>query len=212
MKTSQKFKSGISIWIMIFFVIYHIMIAGLFILPYFLYKDVTSGLGVMFLIFDLLLLIPLLFNTYYSLEEKEIFIFQWPFVRKKVKYCDIFEISDELPKDRKNIKKVNLSKRIVVIGYYKYDQEGKNRVKKYLVISPKDMDLFLIKMGGKFTRARELAKKLEEDLKAKNVEHYRKKSIADKAKKEKEEANKPVDVVVAPKKKTDNVKIKDRKK
>ena len=58
------------------------------------------------------------------------------------------------------------------------------------------MDLFLIKMGGHFKRAREIAAKLEEEHKQRNEEHFRKKALADKARQEKEEQNKPVDVVV----------------
>ena len=48
---------------------------------------------------------------------------------------------------------------------------------------------------------RDIAAKLEEEHKQRNEEHFRKKAIADKAREEKEEANKPVDVVVKPVKK-----------
>ena len=59
------------------------------------------------------------------------------------------------------------------------------KTKNYVEISPKDVDLFMIKMGGKFKMARDLAKKLEEEHQQKNAEHLRKKSIADKIRKEK---------------------------
>ena len=92
------------------------------------------------------------------------------------------------------------------------DKETKKEVKtkNYVEISPKDVDLFMIKMGGKFKMARDLAKKLEEEHQQKNAEHLRKKSIADKIRKEKEEENKPVDVVVTPVKKNKaKVKIEE---
>ena len=50
----------------------------------------------------------------------------------------------------------------------------------------------------------------EEEHKQRNEEHFRKKAIADKAREEKEEANKPVDVVVKPVKKNKaKVKIEE---
>jgi methionyl-tRNA formyltransferase len=65
-------------------------------------------------------------------------------------------------------------------------------------------------MGGHFKRARDIAAKLEEEHKLKNAEHFNKKAIADKAREEKEEANKPVDVVIKPVKKNKaKVKIED---
>lgn len=128
------------------------------------------------------------------------------FYKKKIKYSEIFEITDVRPESKKDLSKFTLANDTIIVGYYKFVDDGKKKVKKYVEISPRDMDLFLIKMGGKFSNARELAKKLEEERKRKNAEHYEKKSKADKLRQEKEEKNKPVDVVVNPKKKTDNVK------
>ena len=93
------------------------------------------------------------------------------------------------------------AKEKIIIGYYKYINDGKDKEKRDVEISPADLDLFLIKMGGHFKRARDIAAKLEEEHKIKNAEHFKKKAIADKAREEKEEANKPVDVVVKPLKK-----------
>ena len=81
------------------------------------------------------------------------------------------------------------------------------KTKNYIEISPKDVDLFMIKMGGKFKMARDLAAKLEEEHNKKNAEHLRKKSIADEIRKEKEAENKPVDIVVSSVKKN-NAKVK----
>ena len=200
-----KFRSGISPLIYLVLVIYHISIVVLFFLPIFLYLDVTSRIGVFLLVINALFLYPLIFNTYYTLEENELFVYQWPFIRMKIKYANIFEITDELPEGIKKVKKASLSVPKFYIGYYSYelDKDTKKDVKtkNYIEISPKDIDLFMIKMGGKFKMARDLAAKLEEEHKQKNAEHQRKKLIADKIKKEKEEENKPVDVVVTPVKK-----------
>lgn len=206
-----KFKSGISPAIFLMLIIYHISIIVLFFLPIFLYVDVTTRLGVILLVVNVVYLYPLIFNTYYSLDKDELFIYQWPLLRKKIRYCDIFEITDALPEGIKKVKRVAFSTPKFFIGYYSYeiDKDTKKEVKtkNYIEISPKDMDLFMIKMGGKFKMARDLAAKLEEEHKQKNVEHLRKKSIADKIRKEKEEENKPVDVVVTPVKKN-KVKVK----
>lgn len=207
MKQNIKFKSGISSAIIIALIIYHASIAALFIVPIFLYADITSRMGILLLIFNFVVLFPLIFNTYYSLEEEHLFIYQWPFVRIKIKYSNVFEITDTLPKGIKKVKRYALSKPKIYIGYYSYETDKKtkkeNKIKNYIEISPKDIDLFLIKMGGKFKRARDLAAKLEEEHEQKNAEHLKKKSIADKLRKEKEEQKKPVDVVVKAKSKTD---------
>lgn len=201
----NKFKSGISPLIHIFMLIYHISIMVLFFLPLILYKDITTRLAIMLLIFNVLFLYPVVYNTYYSLEEKELFIFQWPFTKLKIRYCDIFEITDALPEGIKKVKKLSLSKPKFYVGYYvnKFNKETKKeeRIKAYVEISPKDIDMFMIKMGGHFKIARDLAAKLEEEHQQKDAEHQRKKKIADKKREELEEANKPVDVVVSPVKK-----------
>ena len=209
-----KFKSGVSPAIYLMLIIYHISIIVLFFLPIFLYADVTTRLGIILLVINVLYLYPLIFNTYYTLEEDYLFIYQWPLIRKKIKYANIFEITDTLPEGIKKVKRVAFSTPKFFIGYYSYefDKDTKKEVKtkNYIEISPKDVDLFMIKMGGKFKMARDLAKKLEEEHNQKNAEHLRKKSIADKARKEKEEQNKPVDVVVSPVKKNKaKVKIEE---
>lgn len=209
-----KFKSGISPAIYLMLIVYHISILALFILPIFLYVDVTSGVGVFLLVINVIFLYPLIFNTYYTLEDDYLFVYQWPLTRIKIKYANIFEITDVLPDGVKKVKKVSFSTPKFLVGYYSYETDKttkkETKVKKYIEISPKDIDLFMIKMGGKFKMARDLAAKLEEEHKQKNAEHYRKKSIADKKRKEVEEANKPVDVVVSPVKKNKaKVKIEE---
>ncbi len=200
-----KFKSGVSPLIYLMLIIYHISIIVLFFLPIILYADVTSRLGILLLVINVIYLYPLIFNTYYTLEEDHLFIYQWPLIRKKIKYANIFEITDTLPEGIKKVKRVAFSTPKFFVGYYSYemDKDTKKEVKtkNYIEISPKDVDLFMIKMGGKFKMARDLAAKLEEEHKQKNADHLRKKSIADKIRKEKEEENKPIDVVVSPVKK-----------
>ncbi len=202
---SVKFKSGVSPAILLMLIIYHISIAVLFFLPIFLYADVTTRLGIILLVINVVYLYPLIFNTYYTLQEDQLFVYQWPLIRKKIPYAHIFEITDTLPEGIKKVKRVAFSTPKFYIGYYSYetdkDTKKENKTKNYIEISPKDVDLFMIKMGGKFKMARDLAAKLEEEHNQKNAEHLRKKSIADKIRKEKEEQNKPVDVVVTPVKK-----------
>ena len=196
-----KFRSGISPLIYLVLLIYHISIVVLFFLPIFLYVDATSRIGVFLLVINALFLYPLIFNTYYTLEDKAIFIHQWPFIRIRIGYGNIFEIDNKPVEKNKNTKHASLSNEKLVIGYYHYSIDNSNKEKRYVEISPADADLFLIKMGGHFKRARDIAAKLEEEHKQRNEEHFRKKAIADKAREEKEEANKPVDVVVKPVKK-----------
>lgn len=205
---NSNFKSAVGASAIALLVVMNLVIVGLFVLSYFLYiKTFTNGTGVFLLIVEAAFLLPLIFNTKYSLQEDHLFIFQWPFIRKKIRYCDIFEITDS-PEDAKKAQKASISKQNkIYIGYFFYKEDKKTKekekIKKYIELSPKDRDLFLIKMGGKFKRARDLAAKLEEEHKKQHAEHYRKKAEADKKREEIETANKPVDVVIEPKKKTD---------
>lgn len=209
MKLSNKFRGGVGTALIAATVIYTLLSIGMFILSYFLYfKIITNTVGTVMLIIEAVWLLPLLLNTYYSLEEEHLFIHQWPAIRKKISYADIFMITDEPEEGVKRIKSVSLRKAPkIYIGYYDYvynkETKKKDRVKRWIDISPAEMDLFLIKMGGKFKRARDLAAKLEEEHKKQNAEHYRKKAIADKKRAEKALENKPEDVKIAPKKKTD---------
>ena len=197
-----KFKSKISPALYLALAIYHILIIGIFISSYFLYfKVVTNTIGIVLVVLDIAFLLPLVFRTYYVLEDKTLFVYQWPFIRTRIGYGTIFEI-DNKPIDKKEkIQRASLAKEKITIGYYKYLNEGKEKEKRYVEISPADLDLFLIKMGGHFKRARDIAAKLEEEHKQRNEEHFKKKAIADKAREEKEEASKPVDVVIKPVKK-----------
>lgn len=211
MKKDNKFKSGISVLLFIFLIVYQFLTVGTFMLSYFLYyKAVTNTVGTFLLIIDLVFLLPMVFNTYYTLEDDALFVYQWPFIRDRIPYSTIFEIDTEPVEKRRNIKSATLSGIKIVVGYYKFSEENRKKEKRYIEISPGEMDLFLIKMGGHFKRARDLAAKLEEEHKQKNAEHFRKKAIADKKRQEKEEANKPVDVVVKPVKKNKaKVKIEE---
>ncbi len=217
---SNKFRCYINPLIFIALFIYHIIIAAAFIMPTFLWKDVTSRIGILLIVIDILYLLPLIFNTYYVIEDKYLYIRQWPFTKKKINYTDIFIVDNEMPEGEKFKKTYSMGGKSLIIGYYTYDidenekKSGKHkkdsstinpeaRTKNFISISPSDTDLFLIKLGSKFTAAKALAKKLDEERKEKNAEHYRKKSIADRKRKEAEEAKKTVDVVVKKKLKTD---------
>lgn len=213
MNKKPKFRSSVGPAIITVFLLYNSIAIAMFIWSYFLYnKNLTNGMGIFMLVIDAVFFLPLMLNTYYTLEENTLFIYQWPFLRKRIRYCDIFEINDKPGDDIKNMKNVALSKKTLVIGYYFYSEDKKTKEKtkkkKYIEISPRDMDLFLIKMGGKFKNARDLAAKLEEEHKQRNAEHYRKKAIADKRRQEEEEKKKPKDVVIKPKKKTERIKVK----
>ncbi len=197
MCVKTKFKSKISPAIYVALVIYHLLIVGIFVSSYFLYyKGLTNSLGAFLIVVDVVFLLPLIFKTYYVLEDKTLFIHQWPFIRIRIGYGNIFEIDNKPVEKNKKVKRATLSNEKLVIGYYKYSAEDKTKEERYVEISPAEMDLFLIKMGGHFKRAREIAAKLEEEHKQRNEEHFRKKALADKARQEKEEQNKPVDVVV----------------
>lgn len=209
MNKNNKFRSGLNKYIFIALAGYHLMIIVPFILKFFIWRDVVTWYAYTLLAIDVLFLLPLIFNTYYSLEDTYLFVYQWPFSRIKIYYNDIFVIDNEIPSDadKKYIKKYGFVKKIIVIGYYDevLDKKEKKlkKVKKYTVISPADYDAFMIRIGGKFSSAKKVAAKLEETLKTNEDEHKRKKEQIAKERRKKAEKNKPVDIVIAPKRKTD---------
>lgn len=215
MDKNIKFKSRIGVAMAVALLIYHALIIGILIMSYFLYKkDLTNGIVLFLLAVDFAFLLPLSFCTSYTLEEESIYIHQWPFIRLRIRYCDIFLIDNKPDGEGIKPQSAAIAQPVILIGYYFYEENKKTnekkKVKRYIEISPKDMDLFYIKMGGKFKRARDLAAKLEDEHKQQKAEHYKKKEIADKARKEKEEQNKPVDVVVKSVKKNEaKVKIEE---
>lgn len=202
MNKNNKFRSGLNKYIYIALAVYHIMIIIPFIINRFLWRDVTSWYSYMLLTIDVLYLLPLIFNTYYSLEDTYLFVFQWPFTRLKIYYNDIFIIDNDFPKDadKKYKKKYGFSKKFIVIGYFGeiIDKKEKKvkKVKMYAAISPADYNAFMIRIGGKFSSAKKVAAKLEETLKTNEEEHKKKKALVAKERLKKAEENKPVDVIV----------------
>lgn len=209
MDKNNKFRSGLNKYIFLSLAVYHIIIIVPFIINRFLWRDVTSWYAYLLLAIDVLYLLPLIFNTYYSLEDTYLFVFQWPFTRLKIYYNDIFIIDNDFPKDadKKSKKKYGFSKKLVVIGYYAevLDKKEKKvkKVKRYAAISPADYNAFMIRIGGKFSSAKKVAEKLEETLKTNEEEHKKKKAKVAKERKQKADENKPIDVVISSKKKTD---------
>lgn len=209
MKKNNKFKSGLNKYIFIALAVYHLMIIVPFVLKSFLWRDVVSWYAYMLLAIDVFFFLPLIFNTYYSLEDTYLFVFQWPFARLKIYYNDIFIIDNEFPKDaeKKYKNKYGFANKIIVIGYYAEVPDRKEKkmkkVKKYAAISPADYNAFMIRIGGKFSSAKKVAAKLEETLKLNEEEHKKKKASVATERHRKALEQKAVDVVIAPKKKTD---------
>lgn len=217
MNKKIKFRSGLNKWIFVALAFYHLMIILLFVLKNFLWKDVTSWYGYTLLVLDVFFLLPLIFNTYYSLEDTYLFVFQWPFSRIKIYYNDIFVIDNDFPENlnKKSRKKYGFSKKQIVIGYYVESLDRKEKkpkkVKKYVAITPADYDAFMIRIGGNFSSAKKVAAKLEETLQINDEKHKKKKEEVAKQRRSKAEKNKPVDVIVQSKKKTDLTSAADEK-
>lgn len=213
MNKNNKFKSGLNKYIFVALAVYHIMIIIPFIINRFLWRDVTSWYAFTLLAVDVLFLLPLIFNTYYSLEDTYLFVFQWPFTRLKIYYNDIFIIDNDFPEDaeKKYKKKYGFTDKIIVIGFYAEvpDRKAKKlkKVKKYVAITPADYNAFMIRIGGKFSSAKKVASKLEETLKLNEAEHNKKKAVAAKERRRKEDEKKAVDVVISPKTKTESVSV-----
>ena len=197
MGKKYKFRSGLNKYIFIALAFYHAAIIVPFFINNYLWKDVITWYAYTLLAIDALILLPL------------IFVFQWPFTRLKIYYNDIFIIDSDLPSDasKKQKKKYGFTNKELIIGFYAEVADRKEKkikkVKKYIAITPKEYDAFMIRIGGKFTSAKKVASKLEETLKINEEEHKKKKASVALERRKKSEENKPVDVVIEPKKKTD---------
>lgn len=165
MKEQLKFKSGLNKLVFWGLLIYHAVVVASFIIPTFLWRNVVSWYGYLLIAIDIVYLFPLLFNTYYSLKDDHLFIYQWPLTRIKIPYESIFIIDNEFPEEAKNKRTYGFQKKIIVIGYETEVLNKKEKKisteKRYVAISPSDYDSFMIKIGGKFSNAKALAEKLE---------------------------------------------------
>ena len=89
-----KFKSGINKLLIAVVVIYHIIIALLFSTKIFSMSNFGVNIAIIMCVVDVILILPMLFMTYYEFKTDYLYIHDYPFRAYKIKYSDIFTVED----------------------------------------------------------------------------------------------------------------------
>jgi len=164
---------------MTFIVIFNIVMVLLFTAKIVMDSYITVKLGFVFLAVDVLFIIPLVMLTYYKFEDDYLLIHDFPIRKYKIKYIDIFNVEDGdfETKDKTN---VGLSFDRVAIGYKKYlSEEPDDYVERYVFVSPKEMNLFLIRMSARLKQNEVDLEEKAKEISLKQQEHALKKKLAD---------------------------------
>lgn len=174
-----KFQSAVGKLLMTFIVIFNIVMVLLFTAKIVMDSYITVKLGFVFLAVDVLFIIPLVMLTYYKFEDDYLLIHDFPIRKYKIKYIDIFNVEDGdfETKDKTN---VGLSFDRVAIGYKKYlSEEPDDYVERYVFVSPKEMNLFLIRMSARLKQNEVDLEEKAKEISLKQQEHALKKKLAD---------------------------------
>lgn len=184
-----KFKSGVNKLLVAAVVIYHIIIALLFSTKYFSMSNFGVNVAIALCVVDIVLILPMLFMTYYEFKTDYLYIHDYPFRAYKIKYSDIFTVEDgDFETKDKSIVALSLDR--IAIGYTRINSKNEEE-KRYVFISPKDMSLFLIRLSARLKQCENEATERAKELSEKQIEHNRKKEIADRKREEERKANAP---------------------
>ena len=134
----MKFKSKIDF----FFYVLTIVITvgtGVFFFGYFNGNSLLLYAGILFAAFDLLFLIPTVFNTYYLIKDNTLFVKSCAFVSREIPIKDI--ISVEETKDPSSAPAISMNRLKIE---YKQDE-----YQIVLIISPKEKQKFIDELKKK---------------------------------------------------------------
>ncbi len=202
-----KFNSGVNKLLTAVIVVYQIIIVLLYSTKIFSLSNFGVNVAIALTVIDVLFVIPLAFMTYYKFYDDYLYIHDYPIRSFKIKYTDIFTVEDgDFETKDKSI--VGLSLDRIAIGYYSENSKGEKE-KRYVFISPKDMNLFLIRLSSKLKQAQGQIEEQQHELSEKQKEHLRKKEIADKKREELEELNKPQIIKIGAEKAEGKFKLED---
>ena len=124
-----KFKSGINKLLIAVVVIYHIIIALLFSTKIFSMSNFGVNIAIIMCVVDVILILPMLFMTYYEFKTDYLYIHDYPFRAYKIKYSDIFTVEDgDFETKDKSIVALSLDR--VAIGYTKINNKNEEE-KRY---------------------------------------------------------------------------------
>ena len=202
-----KFKSGVNFWLKALVVILNILILLLFLAKFFVDSFITVKFGIAMLLIEALFILPLPFFTYYEFRDDYLYIHDYPIRTFKIKYKDIFDVEDgDFKTNNKNIVALSLD-RIVIC--YKSINKDEEEEKNYIYISPKDMNLFLIRLSARLQKNKVDIEEKAKEISLKQQEHELKKKIAEEKKNAEKKAKEPEIIKVNSVDKSANFKISE---
>lgn len=184
-----KFKSGINRILIAVTAVLNIVMLLLFSTKIFTTTLIGVQMGFFILAFDFIIILPMMFFTYYQFRDDYLYIHDYPFRAYKIKYEDIFNVEDG-DFEAKNKRIVALSLDRVAIGYKKLNNKNEEE-EWYIYISPADMSLFLIRLSGRIRENKEAFEEKAKEISEKQLEHENKKKQAEEKKKRLEQEQSP---------------------
>ena len=189
-----RFQSAVGKLLITFIVVFNIVMVLLFSAKIVMDSYITVKIGLAFLAVDVFFIAPLIYFTYYKFEDDYLLIHDFPIRKYKIKYIDIFNVEDG-DFETKNKTNVGLSFDRIAIGYKKYlSDEADDYVERYVFVSPKDMNLFLIRMSARLKQNKIDLEEKAKEISLKQQEHLLKKKLADE-KREKEAKEKEPEII-----------------
>lgn len=197
-----KFRTGVSFWLKLMIVVFNIITVLLFSAKIFIDDFITVKFGVFFLIVDVLVLIPMYFFTYYTFEDETLLIHDFPLRKFRIKYTDILDVEDGdfETKEKKSIVALSLDRIVLVVREEKKEikkdgegdeEEEVKETKRYIYISPKDMNLFLIRLSARLEQNKIDIEEKAKEISLKQKEHELRKKMAEEKRKKEKEKNAP---------------------
>lgn len=185
----KVFKPKISKLFILVVIIFNV-VAALMIHAYSVKKiPIFLLFAIVFIVLDVTYLFPNIFFTRYTFEEQYLIVREWPFRFTHIFYEDVVSFDDNEKDD--TVKKAAMSFNSVTIGYY-----DDNDDKKYVEISPKDFEMFLLVLSSRvknFSNAEKL--RVERIKRAKDEKHKRRKDYLERLEAEKKLAEQQVKVI-----------------
>ena len=126
---------------------------------------------------DIVYIVPLILFTYYEFRDDYLLIHDYPIRIFKIKYSDIFNVEDgDYEAKDKSIVALSLDR--VAIGYYKHNSDDTVK-ERYIYVSPKDMNLFLVRLSARLQQNKVDIEEKAKEVSLKQQEHILKKKLAD---------------------------------
>ena len=138
---------------------------------------------------DIIYIVPLILFTYYKFEDDYLLIHDYPLRTFKIDYKDIFNVEDG-DFETKNKSIVALSFNRVAIGYKKHNKDD-SVTERYVYVSPKDMNLFLIRLSARLQQSKIDIEEKAKEVSLKQQEHLLKKKLADEKREKEAKAKEP---------------------